>query len=408
MGAYTLSPYDLYGGTAGFGFYHGNTPVAVGADADDALESGQRWLSRAGFSVTKIHISPDHRTGRLPGRNGNNPYHFNLDMLANECPILPPSQDPTGNASPPYLPCAARSTAYQKLFRAPYLHTIVMTAYDSASTGDQGSHAHYRGNPAWWQVPGNTEKVIAEYRDFALALYETQHDTGKLFIISNWETDSELQACYAALKDKSCNIEDFANALRRWFSARKQGILQARMIAQARGLSGVTVSDAIEFPDPPSGVSPRPKTIEAIIPYVMPEYMSWSAWGGTGATRGGRIDQDVYDLKRMFPNNSPQLFFGELGREFAKESGSSWDNFEGRNHGFIVAAHARAAQRANVPATILWTGYDDAEGQAYPPNLHFFESNRTERSIVQRIRDELSAGQQELQAGVTAGQVAFA
>ena len=96
------------------------------------------------------------------------------------------------------------------------------------------------------------------------------------------------------------------------------------------------------------------------------------------------------------------MFFGELGREFAKESGSSWDNFEGRNHGFIVAAHARAAQRANVPATILWTGYDDAEGQAYPPNLHFFESNGAERSIVQRIRDELSAGQQELQAGVTA------
>jgi hypothetical protein len=399
-----LSPHDLYRGTAGFGFYHGNTPVAVGADADDALESGQRWLSRAGFNVTKIHISPDHRTGRWPGRNGNNPYHFNLDMLANECPILPPSQNPTGNASPPYLPCAARSTAYQKLFNAPYLHTIVMTAYDSASMGDYGV-LDYRRNPDWWKTPGNTEKVIAEYRDFALALYETQHATGKLFIISNWETDSELQACY---DNKPCNVDAFADALRRWFSARKQGILQARMIAQARGLGGVTVSDAIEFQDPPSGVIPRPKTIDAIIPSVMPEYLSWSAWGGTGANRGGRIDQDVYDLKRMFPNNSPQLFFGELGREFAKGPGSSWDDFEGRNHGFIVAAHARAAQRANVPATILWTGYDDAagqtdaEGQPIPPNLHFFDSNGAERSIVQRIRDALSAGQQELQAGVTA------
>ena len=104
-------------------------------------------------------------------------------------------------------------------------------------------------------------------RDLALALYETQRDTGKTFIVGNWETDN---AIYCDGCTDNTDITNAFDAHLQWFSARKQGILQTRMIAQTRGITGVTVSDAIEFNDLRQD---KPKTIESIIPTIMPEYI---------------------------------------------------------------------------------------------------------------------------------------
>ena len=317
----------MYSGTSGFGPYHGTLGTDVSADASNSLASGQRWLTRSGFDTTKIHMTPRTRLRPPAGtqENRDNMYHINLDILEMECPSLPPSlQNADQNASPPFLECAARSSMYQELFRIEALKTIVITAYDSASTGDHGIlwPVENRKTLRWYQQPGNTERVVAEYRGLALALYETQKGTGKRFIVANWETDSELNDC--AHHHPECDMVNLIEALKRWFLARKEGISQARVIAQARGLTGVFVDDAIEFNNPPSDNFQASKAINAIILQVMPRYMSYSVWSSISADRGGVLDQDIIDIKNKFPNNSPQLYLGELGREWPNQPGASW------------------------------------------------------------------------------------
>jgi len=180
-GPIALSPNDSYI-TANFGAYHWPLGAAVGPDADDALMPGQQWLARAGFNVARVWMSPLLRTRTS---NAANPYHLNLDVFAQQCPVVPQPCTPGSdcNASLPFLPCAARSSAYQKLLSLPNLGYIILTTGDSASSGDFGTQPRL-ADPSWIQIPANRAKVVREYRDLALALYETQRNSGKHFIVS--------------------------------------------------------------------------------------------------------------------------------------------------------------------------------------------------------------------------------
>jgi len=381
---------------AGFGVYHWPLGATVGPDADDALASGQRWLSRAGFNATRVVMTPSIR---VRTDNGNNPYHLDLDVLETECPVVaqPCAKGTDCNASPPFLPCVARSAAYQRLFNSPHLRYIVLTTQDSAATGDYGSVTKLR-SPEWFRVPTNIAKVVREYRDLALALYETQRDTGKTFIVGNWETDNAIY-CHGCT-----DITNAFDAHLQWFSARKQGILQARTIAQTRGITGVTVSDAIEFNDLRQD---KAKTIDRIIPTIMPEYMTYSAWGSSGGgdvndpDGGGQLDRDLIRLAARFPNNKPQLLIGELGP--ASYTGEDPNTARGRNDAWQMAQNARAVQRARLPVNILWAAYDNvplADGQVLSEGLLFADGR--ERNIVRTLRTELLGGQRELLSPHTA------
>jgi hypothetical protein len=394
-GPVPLQPNDAYV-MAGFGAYHWPLGAAVGADADDGLAFGQRWVGRAGFTAARLWMSPAIRNR---SDNALNPYHLDLDVLENECPVVPQPCGPGTdcNASPPFLPCAARSSAYQRLFRLPNLGYIVLTVADSASSGDAGGQTKLR-NPAWFQIPANTAKVVREYRDLALALYETQRDTGKTFIIGNWETDNAIYGCAP-----NCLEEDIARAFdahTRWFTARQQGIRQARAIATARGITGVTVSDGIEFT---RIRGPERKVLDEIIPKVMPDYMTYSAWGSSGGGEhtnpdafGGHLDRDLIRLAERFPNNKPQLVIGELGP--ANYTGEDPSTLRGRNDAWQLAQNARAVQRAQLPVNILWSAYDNVG--ALSEGL-FFPDGR-ERNVLSALRTELLAGRRELASSPTA------
>src|SRR5262249_14881323 len=117
-------PVDLRSNDAltGFGAYHWNTETRLPIGADDTLASGQWPATRAGFDVVRVGMSPLQRqTGP-----GDDRYQHNLDLLATECPV-----------GAPFLPCAARSDGYRRLFSAPGARIIVLTAADSTSWGDR-------------------------------------------------------------------------------------------------------------------------------------------------------------------------------------------------------------------------------------------------------------------------------
>jgi hypothetical protein len=107
-----------------------------------------------------------------------------------------------------------------------------------------------------------------------------------------------------------------------------------------------------------------PMVIEQIIARVMPEYITYSAWASSGGgdvnnpNVGGQLDHDLIQLASRFPGNKPQLIIGELGP--ANFTGEDPDTPRGRNEAWQLAQNARAVQRAQSPANILWAAYDNA------------------------------------------------
>ena len=407
-------PLDLRPNDAltGFGAYHWNTRTWIWPDVDDTLAVGQRPATRAGFDVVRVGMTPQQRQV-APG----NRYKHNIDLFHTECP-----------RGAPFLPCAARSDGYQRLFSSPGARVVVLTAVDSASWGDSGEDFYWRLlNPTWW-TPENIAVVVKEYRDLALALYETQQNTGKIFIVANWETDHIL-ACnnIAGFTTNSTTHTDCENdpiynpnrvsgRLISWFSARKQGIQQAAAIAHARSITGVTVADGIEFnsvrwlqnsflPCHDLGsTEPLPRcrsTLDDIIPVVRPAYASWSAWEsirddfpGTAPNptsmpgRSPRLDADLAALKARLGGIGTQLIIGEFGGEITFD-------FRDKTDAWIMGELARAVQRAELPVNVAWAAYDsieDGEHRWYG----LFSATGDERLAMVAVRDALIRGKAEL------------
>src|SRR5262249_32828677 len=275
----------------------------------------------------------------------------------------------------PFLPCAGRSRAFQRLASSPSARIVMLTVADSSSEG------RVFDSNSW--TPGSPVRaaVVREYRDLALALYETQANTGKTFIISSYESDNDLYCGCGVIgfvKDKdSCRTQcevgslphwKVMEALRAWFLARHEGIQSAKAIAGSRGVQNVIVADAIETSSvrwlhntktcrKVSGalveVLPHcPNILDDVVPIVQPAYVSWSAWegirddlpgnpdfpnAGTSPTsmpgRTPRLDADLADLKARLAAmpGSPQLIVGEFGVEAMPDLSNpsyAWANAE--------------------------------------------------------------------------------
>ena len=416
-------PLDLRPNDAltGFGAYHWSTEVALEPDADDTLASGQRPVTRAGFDVVRVGMTPEMRQ-QGPGEPR---YKHNLDLFTTECPV--------GAA---FLPCAARSTGYQRIFSSPGARVVVLTAADSSSWGDDGAKRDAQALQTAWWTPANTALVVREYRDLALALYETQRNTGKTFIVANWETDNFLTCgvgigAFAVDPGARSRCEGGPNppwitnaALIRWFQARKLGIQEAAAIAAARSIQGVVVSDGIEIASirwlhnltnpNPWGIPPCRgargrrlahcyNTVDDIIPYVNPAYVSYSAWESirddlpnsrpsptSVVGRTPSLDADLAALKARFPGGpgKPQLMVGEFGIEFAPDLSNATDSW-------AFGEIARAVQRAELPVNVAWAAYDSNENGAVRP-YGLFQPRGEEKYGMQLLREALIAGRAEL------------
>jgi hypothetical protein len=402
----------------GFGTYLWSTETQPRRGEDDALQSVSGPVFRAGFDVIRLHMAPSWRG---PGV-ANNHYKFNADLLNGECP--PES---------PFLACAGRSTAFQRVASDAGARVVMLTVADSASA-DRVFHAD-----SWTSASPVRAAVIKEYRDFALALYETQANTGKTFIISTYESDNDLycgcgvlgfvndeNACRTKCEDGELPHWRVMESLRGWFQARHDGVLAATKIAQSRGLQNVVVADAIEISSvrwlhnlktcrkkTAHGIEVLPhcpNILDDVVPVVQPAYVSWSAWEGirddlpgqkpfpdSGMSptsmpgRTPRLDADLADLKARLAAmpGSPQLIVGEFGVEFRPDLSDpiySWANAE----------VAKSVQRARLPVNVVWSGYDSIEGTLQPYGL--FRPDGSEKPGMVMLRQALIDGAAEIAA----------
>ncbi len=151
-------------------------------------------------------------------------------------------------------------------FSNPQISTFILTAYDGATFGD--CHAKKYMTPSFFNA-ANTELVEREYKDFVLYLYQLYQDSGKTFIISNWEGDNDVycgsaygyainygtptstretcNANYPSIYSGNSQPQDSLQAMKLWFEARQRGIQAGKAEALGNGLSGVNVYHAPEF-----------------------------------------------------------------------------------------------------------------------------------------------------------------
>jgi hypothetical protein len=329
----------------------------------DGLVFGLSRLAQAGFRAARIRLTPELLR---PDANV-----YNADIAALRAEI--------GEADS-FLGPAVRSTYFQRAFNVPGLQTFVLTAYDAATMGPKGTESNFFV-PDFMDQPENADAVRAEYGDLTLALFETQNGTGKRFIVANWETDNHIyiDGVYkfiTSVRDgkpttpSSPPPDERVRGFIRWFQLRKEGIEEGKAEAQARGLTGIRVDDAIEFASyrflQEVGAA---STLFDIIPVVKPAVASYSSWESAEADR---LDEDLPAIQRQLGPNT-ELILGEFG---VKKMASNVDFAEWR---FFESV--RAAKRAHVPVITVWEAFttiDQADG------LLDFDGN--EKRILRQLR----------------------
>jgi hypothetical protein len=373
---------------SGFGgYFWGGVPPQT----PSSIEKGQAYLNTVGFESTRLVITPRMRSGNPI----DNYYNLDLNALNTACP--------SGEA---FLPCAIRRPEYQAAISAPSLRKIVLTAYDSASSGPYGASANYL-DPAFWQSTANRDAVRREYRDLTYALYQTQHDTGKTFVVASWEADNQAYCgsfysywIDANFRDRCGDIasrNDAIGAITEWFKVRRAGIRDGRQLAANAGYSGVKVSDGIEFNmntltyTYDVGGTVLRSVLRNVVPSVQPDYVLYSSYDSQSR---GRMEQDLREIRDWLAINSPgaKLAIGEVG--FPRHGLDGVDMLR-------TVETAKAIQRVGLPIAILWEAYDTNAGDRVHPYGVLHASGQT-RSVLRILRRELQVQATEIATNPTA------
>ncbi len=366
----------------------------LSSPGESQLATGTASLRAAGFQTARFVLSPRARGELVQNTSASLPYQIDTTALNAACPL-----------GTPFLPCAIRSPAYQQAISAPGLRTIVLTTYDSTTSGDLGWSSDFMNRPF---IDAHADAIVAEYRDLTLALHETQAGSNKTFIIANWESDNSLYcgSVYRYTREASfrahcTDVPARLAGLRRWFELRQQGIRAGRQLAAERNLGGVTVADGIEFNTFHILDGWGPSTLADLIPHVRPDWASYSSYetinklldgsGGEAAVRAELIAVKRYLLERTA---GTQLMIGEVG--YPGSAGEQLDAVKTQQLA-VTAQVLRLVHEAGIPVAILWVAHDstpgfDAVAGESRLDLHdgFMNLDGTERLVLRWVRAALA------------------
>lgn len=261
-----------------------------------------------------------------------------------------------------------RQPDVQAALDVPGIDVYMLTVYDFTTFGDCSTQRFLQRD---FYTAATTQALVQEYSDLTLYLYQAYARTHKRFIISNWESDNSIYCggaysyavsqpfraycdrVYPQIYAGNLTPADSIQALRRWFEARQQGIVEGRARAAQIGLGGMRVY-----------ISPEVSIVRAlhdrglasvlydIVPHVIFDYVSYSAYESINEPEPGkRLAADLDTIQDVA--GSSAIILGEVG--FSR---SSW----GAEAVTRTAEVVKAATDWGVAYTFVWNLYDSGNG----------------------------------------------
>ena len=224
--------------------------------------------------------------------------------------------------------------------------TIVMVAYE---------FERLQWNITTPVAQSELTRVETEFYDFAYELIRRYNDSGKTFVIQNWEGDNELKEALEKLtseSEKETVIQNYID----YNNARQRGIAKARkelLEEKPDQYGNVEVYGALEI-NYISYNSDQPKLIDCVVPYSEADLFSFSDWSTPNSALA--TDLDTYlsqiNLNRAEDEKKTMndIYLGEYGRAENLSAGTNEESqFE------YALETAKIAVNKGVRYVCYWT-----------------------------------------------------
>lgn len=193
--------------------------------------------------------------------------------------------------------------------------------------------------------------------EFARYLLEAYKDTGKTFILQNWETD------WAILDRFDLELEPEPEAVEnciKWINTRQEAVNKAR---QDTGCKGVNVYNALEVNHVLKAMSGKKSVTNSVIPNTCCDLYSYSAYdtSNEGTYFGDALDYLLGKIPKSEINGRANLYIGEFG---LAENETSEDRVKK-----CISHVVGEADKRNLLHAVYWQLYDNeaVEGKSDEP-----------------------------------------
>ncbi|WP_218932003.1 DUF4214 domain-containing protein [Adhaeretor mobilis] len=231
--------------------------------------------------------------------------------------------------------------SFRKILDMPFRYTMIWAFPVAGLNNDQTGI--YTGKAAGINLGDGYSKAEAkvEYRelyDFTRYLIEKYQNTGRSFLIGNWEGDWVLLADQEHLpqnkgKENKRAFEpsqEKIEAMRAWFANRQKAIEDARnSLPDAKGVHVYHYVEVNHFENAMDDIPDNgdARLVNAVLPNIKVDAVSYSAWNGTNQTKElpGRLHKHLQFIEdhAQFTGEWPfekAVFVGEYGRKKGAET----------------------------------------------------------------------------------------
>ncbi len=226
------------------------------------------------------------------------------------------------------LPSALDDPDLASALADPSVKVIILTVYDGTGFADCATHSYL--SPKFYSA-ANSARMVNEYSEFVYRLHVLFENTGKTFILANWEGDNALycgaaysyihskefrsacQSIYPLAYDGNRGPHDSVEGMILWLKTRYLGVTAGRERARLEGRTGVEVLVAAEI----SSVRMlRDEGLESVVYDVMPgvpfDYVSYSCYESLShSDPESALADDLDSIRRI--TGSDRVILGELG-----------------------------------------------------------------------------------------------
>jgi hypothetical protein len=158
-------------------------------------------------------------------------------------------------------------------------------------------------NIQWRDGLSKAESKIVndEYYDFTKYLLTTYRNTGKTFILQNWEADGHLATKKHTAQETKIAVQGMID----WTNARQDGVDRAR---REMSMEGVVVANAFEVSMVLDSWTPPPFAIDVVVPFTHNDLYSYSSYS---SRKSDKLNTIVQRLKYIKTKTPPSKLYGE-------------------------------------------------------------------------------------------------